>query len=278
MLIPIHEDIRFRPSREAQAQLPISARSLGHRILAPGSVEGPRQLAKPKRHGMFQLFWCVTGQGWIQYDKQRYPIKPNDVAIYTSNDAHHFGCDSEWEFHWLTLDGPGLVDFFSHLPFKQQPQNAGPCPISLFKALHQALADTSKQGECHAAAIAIEICCRAANPSQNHNMQDRLIEQAEHLLQEHFQDCEWNINRLADELNIHRSKLSRRFLAAKGTSPSQYLQALRIQHAQQMLECSQLSIAKIAHACGFNDPDYFSRSFSKMLGVSPRQFRKSGLN
>lgn len=38
--------------------------------------------------------------------------------------------------------------------------------------------------------------------------------------------------------------------------------------------CSDESIAEIAAAVGFGDPNYFSRVFTQIIGISPTEFRK----
>jgi len=46
-----------------------------------------------------------------------------------------------------------------------------------------------------------------------------------------------------------------------------------VREARRNLAYTQLQIATIADTLGFNDAAYFSRVFTRVTGVSPRQFR-----
>lgn len=60
------------------------------------------------------------------------------------------------------------------------------------------------------------------------------------------------------------------------TTPIQYINTLRIYHAEQLLRSTDLSITQIAMVCGFNDFNYFSRIFRAIRGTTPpRKFRRS---
>lgn len=66
----------------------------------------------------------------------------------------------------------------------------------------------------------------------------------------------------------------KRFTAAAGASPMQYVQRIRMQMAKEQLSGSEKTVRQIAFSCGFTDPYYFSRVFKKSEGLSPLQFRK----
>ncbi|MBF9014184.1 MULTISPECIES: AraC family transcriptional regulator [unclassified Oceanispirochaeta] len=64
------------------------------------------------------------------------------------------------------------------------------------------------------------------------------------------------------------------FQRLTGESPGQYLRELRMQHAEEQLLWSGLSITDICMGLGFTDSRYFSRAFKKHAGSSPREFRQ----
>ena len=53
-----------------------------------------------------------------------------------------------------------------------------------------------------------------------------------------------------------------------------YVNKVRMEFAKKPLCCSDESIAEIAAAVGFGDPNYFSRVFTQIIGISPTEFRK----
>ena len=70
------------------------------------------------------------------------------------------------------------------------------------------------------------------------------------------------------------SNLMRVFRKATGQTPIEYLVRLRIQRAMDMLRNTDLTVTEIALEVGFNDSNYFTRQFRRILGESPRSFRQ----
>lgn len=86
---------------------------------------------------------------------------------------------------------------------------------------------------------------------------------------------DWKLDELLDIAHMSRSNLMRVFRKATSQTPIEYLVRLRIQKAMDMLRNTDLSITEIALEVGFNDSNYFTRQFRRILGESPRAFRQS---
>ena len=79
---------------------------------------------------------------------------------------------------------------------------------------------------------------------------------------------------LSEQFYINKFYLSKIFVRECGVTINQYLVQLRITYAKQLLRFSDLPIEQIAAQCGIPDPNYFSRLFKKIEGVTPGEFRK----
>ena len=66
----------------------------------------------------------------------------------------------------------------------------------------------------------------------------------------------------------------RRFKAATGMSPIDYVQQVRLESAKTALEDTDQPVDAIGHAVGYDDPSSFRRLFRKRLGLSPSQYRR----
>lgn len=66
----------------------------------------------------------------------------------------------------------------------------------------------------------------------------------------------------------------RQFKAATGYAPVDYVQAMRIEEAKQMLETEPTAIEEIAVAVGYEDPTFFRKLFRRRVGVTPAQYRQ----
>ena len=67
---------------------------------------------------------------------------------------------------------------------------------------------------------------------------------------------------------------ARRFRAATGYQPMDYVQATRIEEAKQLLEANYANVEEIGHLVGYEDPTFFRRLFKRRVGMTPAACRK----
>lgn len=77
---------------------------------------------------------------------------------------------------------------------------------------------------------------------------------------------------IAEELGISSSYLSQLFSKHGGMGFVDYLTEIRIGRAKELLEAGNLSIQEVSAAVGYQDPNYFSRLFKRVTGVSPSRY------
>ena len=53
----------------------------------------------------------------------------------------------------------------------------------------------------------------------------------------------------------------------------EYLTKVRIDKACELLKCTNLRTAEIGESVGYNDPHYFSATFKKIMGQSPKDYK-----
>lgn len=84
---------------------------------------------------------------------------------------------------------------------------------------------------------------------------------------------ELHLSALAQKVDLSTSRLHHLFKAETGTTPSLYLQTLRIKRAKELLEIRSLSIKQIMIHIGVKDRSHFERSFKRVCGLTPTQYR-----
>jgi len=99
-----------------------------------------------------------------------------------------------------------------------------------------------------------------------------LFRRFEALLEQNFRK-HWAVSDYAAALAITPTHLSRLARAATGHAASHLILDRIIREARRNLVYTNMPVATIAYALGFNDPAYFSRLFAGATGVSPRGFR-----
>ncbi|MGO5096768.1 AraC family transcriptional regulator [Agathobaculum sp. LCP25S3_E8] len=93
-------------------------------------------------------------------------------------------------------------------------------------------------------------------------------------LNDHFRD-DLSLNDLADVFHISVSHIIHIFNPLFRLSPIQYLIRRRIGEAQLMLRCTSLSAGEIAAQVGIMNRNYFYRTFKRLTGLSPSQYRNA---
>ena len=83
---------------------------------------------------------------------------------------------------------------------------------------------------------------------------------------------------VAGEVGMSQSHFSTVFAQETGITFTQYLTALRIGKARELLAATAMRSSEIAFAVGYNDAHYFSYLFKKHTGVTPSEYRKSNKN
>ena len=84
-----------------------------------------------------------------------------------------------------------------------------------------------------------------------------------------------NIEEYATSKGMSVSWFIRSFKKFTGSTPMQFIVALRVNNAQVLLETTNYSINEISKIVGYDNQLYFSRLFHKLKGFSPREYRKT---
>jgi AraC family transcriptional regulator len=79
---------------------------------------------------------------------------------------------------------------------------------------------------------------------------------------------------LASRVNQNPDYFSRQFKTHTGERPVNYVIEKRIERAQYLLATSRMSYSEISIQTGFDSLSYFSKSFKKSTGMSPRAYKK----
>jgi AraC-like DNA-binding protein len=84
----------------------------------------------------------------------------------------------------------------------------------------------------------------------------------------------WSLQSLARHVGLSRSALAERFSQFVGRPPMQYLANWRMQVATGHLMAGRDNVAAIANLVGYDSESAFSRTFKKVVGTSPSQWRR----
>jgi AraC-like DNA-binding protein len=95
-----------------------------------------------------------------------------------------------------------------------------------------------------------------------------------HMVADRISDPSLNVSSLAQDIKCAPDYLSHLFKTETGWSLIEYINDNRIKRAVYLLSSSAMNISEVARACGYSDSAYFSRKFSQVTNISPREYRK----
>lgn len=105
---------------------------------------------------------------------------------------------------------------------------------------------------------------------------DYRIKRAAEFIRNHAWDNP-NVETVANAVGMSRSRLFDQFKTCMGISPQQYLDWVRVGFATRLLTERQTSIGEVSHQLGFSAQSHFTRFFVQHLGISPSEFRRTGV-
>ncbi|PAF31304.1 AraC family transcriptional regulator [Paenibacillus sp. 7516] len=84
----------------------------------------------------------------------------------------------------------------------------------------------------------------------------------------------WTNSGIAKQLNLSVDHMAKLFKQMVGMPPNEYIQSIRLSEARKLLRETDCSIEVVGIRSGYPDIHYFSRTFRKHEGISPREYRK----
>ena len=100
-----------------------------------------------------------------------------------------------------------------------------------------------------------------------------VISKAEKYVAENFCDPNISLISVAKYVGLSAAHFSTVFSQTVGRSFINYLTAMRIERAKELLTTTNMKLATIAMEIGYNEPNYFSHVFRKLEGITPKEYR-----
>ena len=229
------------------------------------------------------FIYCIDGKGWFSVGNDEHKISRGQFFIIPANTAHSYGSqeDNPWSIYWLHFKGTSS-DNFVNLLTREKTQfygivNFAEERIRLFENMYRTL----KNGYSAENLGYINMCLWHFLSSFcypdvfrklfNKDQKD-VIDISIDFMQQHLSEP-LTLRQLASEANISPSHYSSLFKKKTGYPPLEYFSHIKVQAACQYLQFTTLRIKEIAYKLGIDDPYYFSRLFSNLMGQSPLSYR-----
>ncbi|MDH6304391.1 signal transduction histidine kinase/ligand-binding sensor domain-containing protein/DNA-binding response OmpR family regulator [Parabacteroides sp. PF5-5] len=104
---------------------------------------------------------------------------------------------------------------------------------------------------------------------------ERLIRNVTDYVHERIEDPDLSVETMSKDLGLSRTHLHRKLKALTGQTPIEFIKAVKMKRAAQLLATRKLTISEVAYKVGYNSPSYFSSSFTAYFGMSPTAYTES---
>lgn len=236
-------------------------------------------------HGVNQhiIIYCVEGRGWVTINKKKMDISPSHFIVIPANTPHRYGSleTDPWTIYWVHFKGDiatyvvNLITNNSqnYLPYLSYNEKR----IQLFEEICFNLEKGYSADNLRYVNMIFYHFLSSLLYEEKYNQAGKApskdaITQVIALMQEKI-SSNLTLNDFAAYSHLSVSHFSTLFRERTGFSPVEYFNHLKIQHACQSLAFTNKPIKEIADKLGFSDQYYFSRIFSRFMGMAPSEYR-----
>jgi AraC family transcriptional regulator of arabinose operon len=241
---------------------------------------------RERQNGIDQciLIYNVDGSGQIRMGSQQMKLPTDHFVIIPEGVPHAYSADANdpWSIYWIHFGGTKAKylarSWMQPMPVSRTQNSRINERIELFHELFYILErgfsfENLEYVNQSLPRLIASFTYLPQYRSVNEPFSKDPVSQSINFMLENI-SRKFRLDDLAAVIKLSTSHYSRLFLARTGHSPIDYFIQLKIQRACLLLDIHDQSIADVARETGFEDQFYFSRQFKKVMGLSPREYRK----
>jgi len=229
---------------------------------------------------------CLRGSGWVRWAGETRAIAAGGCVWLPARIGHAYGADEAdpWTIVWAHFAGEeaatwGELAFGAAVARSGGVVNLAPDRLDevaldrVHAMLERGFAwrDLVGAGAALRASL-VEIARILATTGGVRSARERVAASVEGLRRDWMRPR--RLGELASAAGLSPAHYSCLFREHTGFAPIDFVIRLRVQHACRLLDSTTKSVNEVAAAVGYDDPYYFTRCFRRVMGCSPRDYRK----
>ena len=241
-------------------------------------------IKRPQGINQHILIYCVDGGGWIEVNKNRLDISPSQFIIIPANTPHKYASNENdpWTIYWIHFKGTVstyIIDLLLSNSKNQKPNlSFNENRIKLFEDICTNLERGYSHDNLRYVSMVFYHFLSSLLYEDKFNYfvnkkENDIITLTIDLMQNKINTA-LTLKECANFASLSVSHFSAVFREKTGYAPIEYFNHLKIQKACQYLSFTTMRIKEMAINLGIEDQYYFSRIFSKLMGISPTEYRK----
>lgn len=242
---------------------------------------------RPRGSRGYVFLYCIEGSGWVRHDGQDILITRNQGVFLRPGRAHEYGASKThpWSYYYIHYEGSLAVDYTRMLLDELE---CGTCWIKetdeYLKSFSMILGNLEKgwiypnmvmaSANLHKLLAWIYLKKQHDAAGVERVSTEARVQAVADMVEENPQN-NISVLEMARAANLSNSRFRELFKATIGMSPKQFCLHVQIEKAKQLLASSELCIHEISECVGTPDSHYFSRIFSRKVGLSPSEYRET---
>lgn len=233
--------------------------------------------------GQYVFIYCIDGQGWYELGGVRYDVGPGQYFILPAGIPHTYASSDEdpWTIYWAHFSGTHA----RHFAIANAPQTIAPAVdsriadrINLFEEIFNTLNDSFALENIRYAVATFHHfleslrCLRPYRKVGEQGHDPDVIDSTLHYMRENI-ERRLTLDDIAGYAGFSPSYLSALFRKRTGYGPLTYFNLMKIRKACELLDTTAMKLNQISFKLGFEDQFYFSRLFTRIMGLSPKNYR-----
>ena len=257
-------------------------------VLALGYYPNAKQHKMSRETHEDQLImYCTDGEGTLTTQKQTYQVKKGDLMILPKSMLHQYDASpaNPWSIYWVHFDGHASADYLKHIETPTfNALNGGVLSIGLHPRIvtdFESLLSIRQTGYSlnsfiYASNVLGQLLTYIAllAPKTSADSSHKIDLDAIHVFMEERLNEELSLETIASFASLSKFHFSKRYKALTGYSPVQHFIHMKMEKACYLLDITDDQITNISYQLGYEDTQYFSRVFKRVVGLSPRDYRK----
>ncbi len=258
---------------------------LPHNVILFRRTRAARLGSAPAYHHRFVLIVGVRTAGSVIIDHRSFRLHPGSAVLVFPHQFHHFMHVDGQAIQWLFITFEA-ADHELLRPFRNVPVTLSDTATSILDGLvheylhmRSPLTRASNAVVLRTALLLNELVFLAARPSARlapppaPSPRLQRIEAIHQFVSGHLAEP-FTLDQLAQHMAVSESHLRALYRHETGMSLGGYIAQMRLNRASGLLLSSTMSVKQVAAECGYESLFSFSRAFKRMMGVSPRTYRR----
>lgn len=112
----------------------------------------------------------------------------------------------------------------------------------------------------------------SANTEQGPSPDEKFLQRALEIVEKQLSNPDFSVEELSRELCMNRVSVYRRIFSVTGQTPVEFIRAVRLRKAAQLLARTEMNVTEVAYEVGFNNPKYFAKYFKIAYKMLPSAY------